>query len=73
MEAYQENIKENKLDLKHTQYKDIDKRYFDQLIQLKVWCFSCFLVRFYCISQLIGILKLNDMVTDNWDVKQGFG
>ncbi|KAL4024651.1 hypothetical protein IC575_013015 [Cucumis melo] len=35
MSVYQSNISKNKIDLKHVQYKDIDKRYFDQLIQLK--------------------------------------
>ncbi|XP_021888958.1 DNA repair protein RAD50 isoform X2 [Carica papaya] len=35
MSVYQSNISKNKIDLKHAQYKDIDKRYFDQLIQLK--------------------------------------
>lgn len=34
--VYQSNISKNKVDLKQAQYKDIDKRYFDQLIQLKV-------------------------------------
>ncbi|XP_062109225.1 DNA repair protein RAD50 [Humulus lupulus] len=35
MSVYDSNISKNKVDLKHSQYKDIDKRYFDQLIQLK--------------------------------------
>ncbi|CAK9149111.1 unnamed protein product [Ilex paraguariensis] len=35
MSVYQSNITKNKIDLKQAQYKDIDKRYFDQLIQLK--------------------------------------
>ncbi|KAL2330980.1 hypothetical protein Fmac_018561 [Flemingia macrophylla] len=35
MSVYQRNISKNKVDLKQAQYKDIDKRYFDQLIQLK--------------------------------------
>ncbi|PON95475.1 DNA repair protein Rad50 [Trema orientale] len=35
MSVYQSNIAKNKVDLKQSQYKDIDKRYFDQLIQLK--------------------------------------
>ncbi|XP_057959877.1 DNA repair protein RAD50 [Malania oleifera] len=35
MSVYQSNISKHKVDLKQTQYKDIDKRYFDQLIQLK--------------------------------------
>ncbi|WJX33343.1 DNA repair protein rad50 [Trifolium repens] len=35
MDVYQSNISKNKIDLKQAQYKDIDKRYFDQLIQLK--------------------------------------
>ncbi|XP_057429141.1 DNA repair protein RAD50 [Lotus japonicus] len=35
MSVYQSNISKNKIDLKQAQYKDIDKRYFDQLIQLK--------------------------------------
>ncbi|KAE9604828.1 putative DNA repair protein Rad50 [Lupinus albus] len=35
MSVHQSNISKNKIDLKQTQYKDIDKRYFDQLIQLK--------------------------------------
>ncbi|KAK7331449.1 hypothetical protein VNO77_25674 [Canavalia gladiata] len=33
--VYHSNISKNKIDLKQAQYKDIDKRYFDQLIQLK--------------------------------------
>ncbi|KAL2506407.1 DNA repair protein RAD50 [Abeliophyllum distichum] len=33
--VYKDNISKNKVDLKQAQYKDIDKRYFDQLIQLK--------------------------------------
>lgn len=33
--VYQSNISKHKIDLKQTQYKDIDKRYCDQLIQLK--------------------------------------
>ncbi|XP_057477657.1 DNA repair protein RAD50 [Actinidia eriantha] len=33
--VYQTNVSKNKVDLKQAQYKDIDKRYFDQLIQLK--------------------------------------
>ncbi|KAL2319986.1 hypothetical protein Fmac_028955 [Flemingia macrophylla] len=35
MSVYQTKISKNKVDLKQAQYKDIDKRYFDQLIQLK--------------------------------------
>ncbi|XVE81250.1 hypothetical protein DITRI_Ditri15bG0048400 [Diplodiscus trichospermus] len=35
MSVYQSNISKNKADLKQVQYKDIDKRYFDQLIELK--------------------------------------
>ncbi|CAK7328402.1 unnamed protein product [Dovyalis caffra] len=35
MSVYQNNISKNKIDLKQAQYKDIDRRYFDQLIQLK--------------------------------------
>ena len=34
--VYQNNVSKNKVDLKQAIYKDIDKRYFDQLIQLKV-------------------------------------
>eukprot|EP01018_Ginkgo_biloba_P035575 Gb_12673 [translate_table: standard] len=33
--VYQSNISKNKVDLKQAQYKDIDKRYCGQLIQLK--------------------------------------
>ncbi|CAH9120879.1 unnamed protein product [Cuscuta epithymum] len=33
--VYERNISTNKSDLKQAQYKDIDKRYFDQMIQLK--------------------------------------
>ncbi|KNA17185.1 hypothetical protein SOVF_082430 [Spinacia oleracea] len=33
--VYESNISKNEKDLKQPQYKDIDKRYFDQLIQLK--------------------------------------
>ncbi|XP_075081901.1 DNA repair protein RAD50-like [Nicotiana tabacum] len=35
LSVYQSSISKNKVDLKQPQYKDIDKRYFDQLIQLK--------------------------------------
>ncbi|PIN18897.1 DNA repair protein RAD50, ABC-type ATPase/SMC superfamily [Handroanthus impetiginosus] len=35
LSVYKTNIDRNKADLKQAQYKDIDKRYFDQLIQLK--------------------------------------
>ncbi|XP_051127899.1 DNA repair protein RAD50 [Andrographis paniculata] len=35
LSVYRSNIDGNKADLKQAQYKDIDKRYFDQLIQLK--------------------------------------
>lgn len=35
LSVYKDNISKNKVDLKQAQYKDIDKRYFDQLIQLK--------------------------------------
>lgn len=35
MGVYTSNISTNQIDLKQAQYKDIDKRYFDQLIQLK--------------------------------------
>ncbi|KAG8658398.1 DNA repair protein RAD50 [Manihot esculenta] len=35
MSVYQSNISKNKVDLKQAQYKDIDQRYLDQLIQLK--------------------------------------
>ncbi|KAL7251141.1 hypothetical protein ACSBR1_013051 [Camellia fascicularis] len=33
--VYQSNVTRNKVDLKQAQYKDIDKRYFDQLVLLK--------------------------------------
>ncbi|XP_062165203.1 DNA repair protein RAD50 [Alnus glutinosa] len=33
--VYQSNVSKNKIDLKQAQYKDIDNRYFNQLIQLK--------------------------------------
>lgn len=35
LSVYESNISKHKIDLKQTQYKDIDKRYFDQLLQLK--------------------------------------
>ncbi|GER39775.1 DNA repair protein RAD50 [Striga asiatica] len=35
LSVYRSNIERNRVDLKQAQYKDIDKRYFDQLIQLK--------------------------------------
>ncbi|KAF7150516.1 hypothetical protein RHSIM_Rhsim02G0061900 [Rhododendron simsii] len=35
MSVYQSNVSKNKVELKQAQYKDIDKRYYDQLIQLK--------------------------------------
>ncbi|KAL5208788.1 hypothetical protein ABZP36_033223 [Zizania latifolia] len=33
--VYESNISKHKLELKQTQYKDIEKRYFNQLLQLK--------------------------------------
>ncbi|KAI7751951.1 hypothetical protein M8C21_008273 [Ambrosia artemisiifolia] len=33
--VYQKAISKNKIDLKNPEYKDIDKRYFDQLLKLK--------------------------------------
>lgn len=35
MSVYQSNVSKNKVELKQAQYKDIDKRHYDQLIQLK--------------------------------------
>ncbi|GMH20274.1 hypothetical protein Nepgr_022115 [Nepenthes gracilis] len=35
MSVYESNISKHRIDLKQAQYRDIDKRYFDQLIQLK--------------------------------------
>ncbi|CAI0437688.1 unnamed protein product [Linum tenue] len=35
MSVFQSNISKNKVELKQAHYKDIDKRYFDQLLQLK--------------------------------------
>ncbi|KAL5781374.1 hypothetical protein ACOSP7_006403 [Xanthoceras sorbifolium] len=35
MSVHESNISDNKIDLKQAKYKDIDKRYFDQLIKLK--------------------------------------
>ncbi|XP_077250252.1 DNA repair-recombination protein (RAD50) [Tasmannia lanceolata] len=35
LSVYQSNISKHKIDLKQAQYNDIDKRYFNQLIQLK--------------------------------------
>ncbi|XP_029121555.1 DNA repair protein RAD50 isoform X4 [Elaeis guineensis] len=35
LSVYQSNISKNKLELKQAQYNDIDKRYFNQLVQLK--------------------------------------
>lgn len=50
MAVYRSNISANQLDLKQAQYKDIDKRYFDQLIQLKVMynsdCFAIYVLTF---------------------------
>ena len=34
--VYQKDISKNKVDLKNPEYKDIDKRHFDQLLKLKV-------------------------------------
>lgn len=34
--VYQKAISKNKIELKNPEYKDIDKRYFDQLLKLKV-------------------------------------
>ena len=35
--VYESNVAKNKTDLSQPQYKDIEKRYSSQLIQLKVW------------------------------------
>ncbi|KAJ0941652.1 putative P-loop containing nucleoside triphosphate hydrolase [Helianthus annuus] len=35
VDVYQKAISKNKIDLRNPEYKDIDKRYFDQLLKLK--------------------------------------
>lgn len=58
MSVYQTNISRNKIDLKQAQYKDIDKRHFDQLIQLKVGEFTIAWVIVTVISSSIVLFNL---------------
>lgn len=72
MSVYQSNVSKNKVDLKQAQYKDIDKRYYDQLIQLKVKPFSyCLIIQ--SVKLYIVWLTQKTFATDNWDGKQGPG
>lgn len=62
MSVYQSNVSKNKVDLKQAQYKDIDKRYYDQLIQLKVEpCSYCFIIQvvktFHCMINSKDLLQ----------------
>lgn len=68
MSVYDSNISKNKVDLKHSQYKDIDKRYFDQLIQLKVeqlGSFYCSCSYNYIINELLS--QTTDMANKDLD------
>lgn len=58
MSVYQTNISRNKIDLKQAQYKDIDKRHFDQLIQLKVGEFTIAWVIVTVISSSMVLFNL---------------
>lgn len=71
MSVYQSNISKNKIDLKQAQYKDIDKRYFDQLIQLKVGDSSNFLM--VIIITVPFCYLAWKFMADNRDGKQGPG
>ena len=66
MAVYRSNISTNQIDLKQAQYKDIDKRYFDQLIQLKVmYDFDASL----CAHSPMKCVMIVQFLTDNWDGK----
>jgi len=69
MSVYQNNISKNKIDLKQVQYKDIDKRYFDQLIQLKVGHFANCLDVFFVKSvvNLEILLQTTEMANKDLD------
>ena len=69
MSVYDSNISKNKIELKQPQYKDIDKRYFDQLIQLKV-------PKMVFVDPLFNMILLNTwpgvfLLSDYWNGKQG--
>lgn len=70
MSVYQSNVSKNKVELKQAQYKDIDKRYYDQLIQLKVEHFASF---FNLLKLSIVWWTQKIFATDNWDGEQGPG
>lgn len=55
LSVYQSNISKYKLDLKQAQYNDIDRRYFNHLIQLKVY--KCLVSLFQLLHFTIGYLN----------------
>lgn len=72
MSVHQSNISTNKAELKQAQYKDIDKRYFDQAIQLKVviilikWSFNLYYL-FYYVSNSSVLLQTTEMANKDLD------
>lgn len=58
MSVYESNISKNTIDLKQPQYKDIDKRYFDQLIQLKVLFAQLLLSLLYFFLNLFSVFMI---------------
>lgn len=77
--VFESNISKNKIDLKQAQYKDIDKRHFDQLIQLKVNIFKilfevfkilfivCLISICSCITNLYVLWQTTEMANKDLD------
>ncbi|KAH9620085.1 hypothetical protein KSS87_003088 [Heliosperma pusillum] len=67
MSVYESNISKNKIDLKQPQYKDIDKRYVDQLIQLKTAEMSNKdLDRYYNALDNMKMEEINKIIRELW-------
>jgi hypothetical protein len=64
--VYQSNISRHKVELKQPQYKDIEKRYSNQLIQLKVHLFLLiyyYLIHFKCLQKSPSFYKFFNEAT----------
>jgi DNA repair protein RAD50 len=57
LSVYQSNISKHKQELKQTQYKDIEKRYTNQLLQLKVDDII-FLFHILCLQNIFASFKM---------------
>ena len=70
LSVYQSNILKHKQELKQTQYKDIEKRYTSQLLQLKVddWhCSLCFFEFHFLFDLKLMWLQTTEMANKDLD------